>query len=219
MGTRFYFPASSGAVVTPTIDSAWNDYEDYVSRRLSQTKGTSTLAFGSSIDWTSGSKALDRQYVSDKMQSGIEFSTSVTVKGQLVIKESGSNDNVGQIMLGIRVVSQDGGTVRRTLLAVAGYRAYNETDTTGINRMIADGDALAPSSSYTTVEGDRLCIELGYTDNAGTSIAAQGMWGENGTDLPESESGTSGVGWIEFSNTITFVTEATARNTIMLMGL
>lgn len=214
MATRLYFPADTAAPVSPTVDAAWQYTTGYVSRYLADVKGSSTIANGTLIGaWTLGYTALDRQYVSAEMNAGIEFSTSVTVKGQLVVREDANADDVNQMILGIRIVSSDGGTVRRTILTVGAYGTAAEFafSSAGRNKKLADGDALNPTSSYTTVQGDRLVVEIGYKDaTTGSTPRAQGKYGENGTDLPEDETTTSGAGWIEFSNTITWYSPVTS---------
>ena len=203
MATRLFFPLTEPSEIQPAVDAGWEDTDGVLRRRLSQTKGASTLTDGTSIGWTAGQDAIDRQYISDPMDSGISFSAA-TCKCQIMVKESALNDNVTSRM-GARILSRDGTTVRQTLFAVANFGPTTEYNTANRNKTFADGDTV--TGSYTTVDGDRLCIEIGHSDASGASIAATSNWGENGTDLAENETATSGNPWIEFSNTITFQAE------------
>ena len=199
---RFYLPGTEAAPVSPAFDGAWEYNSEALRRKLRVSKDTSTVSAGTTIGpWTSGEDALDRQYVSERLAAGIVFDTSTTVKMQLMCRELAVADNVGTCKMGIWIVSEDGQTVRATLLAVANYSpTTTERPTTATNKIWADGDAL--TGSYTTVWGDRLVIEMGYTDAAGTTPEASSSFGCSALDLPINETATVGAGWIEFSNDI-----------------
>jgi hypothetical protein len=179
---------------------------------LVSTKGTTAITAGSQITITenTGNQGLDRQYVSAPMTAGTVFTTGVTtVAMQIMMREISATDDVNQCILSVRVVDAAGTTVRATLLAVGNYGPATEfaTATTHRNKTCADGDTVA--ATYTTVAGDRLVVEVGYqTDGADASPVAVTKWGDNSTDLPVDETQTTdGNGWIEFSNTFTFVAE------------
>ena len=95
--------------------------------------------------------------------------------------------------------------VRATPLAVADYSTATEWFTSIRNKAFADGDA--GTGSYTTVTGDRLVIEIGHNDTAGTSISGSSRFGSIGTGgaLPENETdaGATLVPWFDTSNTAT----------------
>jgi len=206
MVTRLYFPFTTPAIISPAFDSGWEDNNEAVRRLLNHVKGNSALADGSSIVYLSTQDGLDRQYISYPMNKGISFSAA-TVKMQIMTKESNAGDDATS-RLGVRILSRDGATVRATLLAVQQWGPETEYITTNRNKTFADGDTVA--GTYETVDGDRLCVEIGHSDtiDLGTTIAVTCNFGEVGTDLAENETATSGNGWIEFSNTITFQPEA-----------
>lgn len=205
MAKRFYFPSGTAADVSPAFDAGWDASSQGLRRKLNDPKGSTSLALGSTItvpDAAAGATALDRQYVSEPLAANILIDG--TVKGQLMPRETNLNDNVDQVAVSIRVFDTTGATLRATLLALGTYAAADEFgvgDPNTENRKIADGDTLTP---YTTQDGDRLVIELGYaTSLGGSSPGARSYFGDaSATDLPE-DTTTTDLGtmnpWIEFS--------------------
>lgn len=202
MATRFYFPLDTAAPVNPDFTAAWNYTSEAVRRALASSKGSSSVTAGTQVGpWTAGNYALDRQYISAPLAAQ---TISGTFKGQLMVREYADTDNVAAVLICVKVVSNDGSTVRGTLLTLNYYGGAAEfiNNATHRNKKIADGDAL---SSVAAQAGDRLVIEIGYSDVSGTTPEASAKWGENADDLPENETQTTdGAGWIEFSGTITF---------------
>jgi hypothetical protein len=210
MPTRFYFPASTAADVTPAFDAGWHYAGEAVRRKLVNTKGASAITVGTQIGpWTTNNQALDRQYISDGMSAGINFTLATTMKAQLMCREYNNGDNVTDFRVRIKIVSNDGSTVRCVLM-----NTLHQQSTEFINNATHRNTQFSASTplgtgvitgTYTTVAGDRLVVELGYGDNTGATPEASAKWGENATDLPENQTQTTdGAGWIEFSNTITF---------------
>jgi hypothetical protein len=207
MATRFYFPVSDAAAITPAVHSNWGYTSEALVRKLNSVKGSSAITTGSQIGaWTPGQQALDRQYISDGMAAGIVFTNAVTsFTMQLMVREYAAADNVDRIVLAIRVLSNDGSTVRVVLRNSSSSAGEFINNATHRNKSFNTAGASTVSASYTTVAGDRLVIEIGYLDASGSSPEASAKWGENATDLPANETQTTdGAGWIEFSNTITF---------------
>ena len=133
------------------------------------------------------------------MAAGIVFNSSVTIRGQLRVREFNTGDNANRIILSIAIWDITGTVSRRVLLAPAAYGTTLEfvNSTSLANRIMANDDALAPSSSYTTVDGDRLVVEIGYTNATGTTPEASASWGESQTDLTyNNTTETTGSGWI-----------------------
>lgn len=219
--TRLYFPLTTAAAITPAADAGWEDATAIVRRELASTKGSSAITAGQTVDITDASDELDRQYISTQMNSGVIFTSGVTtVKAVVAMREFGATDDVDKCILGIRVLSEDGATVRATLRAVANIGPVLEfiNNATHRNKRCADGDTL--SASYTTVANDRLVVEIGYqNDGGGTTPQAAAKWGENATDCAEDETSTTDcAGWIEFSNAITFVTNFLPRSLLLGVG-
>jgi plastocyanin len=210
--TRLYFSASQTPSVSPSFGS-WGYTTEAGRYALLSSKAVSgeSLVTGTRIGPSnSGITQLDRQYVSEPMSVGLVFTSgSTSVKAQLQCREFNNGDNT-RSGLSIRIVSNDGTTTRAILLAPANYGLTSGEFVNGAtlrNAAYANGDTV--TSSYTTVEGDRLVVEIGYTDNAGSSVEGQCRYGApSGTDLPENETTTTtnNIPWIEFSNTVTFAT-------------
>lgn len=214
MPSRFYFFLNEVSAVTPTVRGTWDDTTERLNRRMHTVKELSTITVGQVVDSaaTGNHRDLDRVYLSDPMESGIAFVTTDTVTGQLMVREYAGTDNVDSIHMGLFVVSQDGATLRATLLATNDYmtRAEFVNNATHRNKTIANGDVLG--ANYTTVSGDRLQLELGYrvASGGGTSPQASAKWGDNATDLPINETQTTdGAGWFELSRAVTFLVTAT----------
>lgn len=206
MPTRFYFPADTAADVSPAYDAGWNYAAEALRRALANVKGSSAITTGTQVGpWTSGNKALDRQYVSNKLAAQ---RISGTCKMQLMVREYADTDNVAAIYLCVKVVSEDGSTVRGTLLSLNYYAGISEfiNNATHRNKKGADGDAM---SDVDALDGDRIVVEIGYSDAAGAAPEASAKWGENASDLPEDEiQTTDGAGWIEFSGDLSFYHES-----------
>lgn len=180
---------------------------------MSPQKDGSTIQ--STTFWANGAaaaneSALARQFVSDGMAAGIAFVTTDTIKCQVLCQESAANDNLNRQPITVKVYSEDGQTLRATLLALA-HIGPNTTEwlaTGPRNKIVADGDVL--TTGYTTVAGDRLVIELGgQASSAGGSTVTGTQWyGANGaSDLGENETDTNTAlnAWFEISRTITFL--------------
>ena len=215
--TRLYFSSSTAPSVSPSFGS-WGYTTEAGRFALLSAKGTSgeTLVTGIQIGPSaSGVTQLDRQYVSAPISAGQVFTSGNTfLKAQLQCREFNIADNT-RSGLSVRIVSNDGITTRVTLLATANYGLAGTTEfvnsVTLRNAAYANGDTVA--ASYTTVAGDRLIVETGYTDNAGATVEGQCRYGApTGTDLPEDETTTTStnVPWVEFSNTIVFQTAPSA---------
>jgi hypothetical protein len=211
VATRFYFPASTLADVSPAFGT-WDGTSQALRRKMVTTKGTSAITAGSIIDvpTTGNGQGLDRQYVSAPIAAQ---TISGTAKGYLMVREYATGDNVDRIYVRGFVVSNDGTTARGSFLcfstgspnfpAALGPTAEFISNATHRNKVIADGDTL--TQNVITQDGDRIVLEIGYSHTSGTSPQASAKWGENAADLPENETQTSdGAGWFELSMNIAF---------------
>lgn len=211
MATRFYFPETLAAPVTPPTPSGGAEWEhnNNVTRALLLTPDGSTLTTTAytpdAADDLTNRDACHRQYVSDPL--GLQ-ALSGNVKAQFQVLEAHANNEL-RLTFKILVCSYDGSTTRATLLAIT--RGTNEANTS-LRNLTFQSTAL---SSYTTVNpGDRLVVEIGLGGNVTT--AAGGVQGHNGSirfgcsaaggDLPENETdtGTTLRGWLEISTNIEF---------------
>jgi hypothetical protein len=222
MATRLYFPASDAAAVTPGFHADWTYTSEALRRRLAHVKGSSAITAGTQIGpWTPAQKALDRQYISTRMAAGVTFTISPggSYKCNLMVREFATADNVDRLLVGVRVVSEDGNTVRAVLrVPISGNPTEFINNATHRNQRCST-TFIGLATGYTTVLGDRLVVEIGYQDNSGTSPEASAKWGENATDLPENDTQTTdGAGWIEFTDNITFVGEANNQTLTVVAG-
>ena len=190
--TRFYLWEGSAAPVSPAVDAGWESSAAPFARRpMDPSPGVGdNLRTISGFSSTAGRDRCHRQFIGPPMAAGNVFDTSVTYKAYAQGLESGGNDNL-RSRIGIRIVSRDGSTVRHTIKAIADYSSGTEWSTSLRSKAFLDGDA--GTGSYTTVAGDRLVVEFGHRDAAGSSISGSSRWGSTATggDVPENETTTS----------------------------
>lgn len=205
--TRFYLPSSGAADVSPpfTLQASWNETDNADRLKMVTTRINSAMTSKSEGKAnTANTRQLVRQYVSDPLEAQTIAST-VTVKGTIRVNESAANDNIDKVSLKLIVVSNDGQTLRCTLLGLGDYGPTNEWATSLTARRIADGDTISAACSVTA--GDRVVIELGFNNTtAGTSITGTENFGDDaGTDLGDNETDTAANNpFLEVSQTLTF---------------
>jgi hypothetical protein len=203
MATRLYLRFTQAAEVSPSFSASWTNTTSSARHHLARdADATDTTGAGTNRSWTAGEVRLDRQYVSEKMRAGIVFD-SATVTMVTRCNSSAADDNVFA-RFGVRILSADGATVRATLLAVGAHGSQTEYVVTPTAHIVivAQDEAL---SSYTTQAGDRIVVEVGFTDSAGTSPTARNYYGSSvASDWPETEGQPAAAGnpWVEFSNNI-----------------
>lgn len=221
--TRFYFGnAAATPAVAPTPASGWEDTSQMQRRQLWLTKPTSeTMAAGQTVTLTEdvlNNHEMDKQYVTTALATGTTFTSGVTtVALQLAAREVNSTDDVTQGILAVQVWDSTATTLRATLLTVANYGTTTElsTGSTGRNKQFAT-TADTVTASYTTVAGDILVVEIGFstgTDNTNTTPEAVARYGGSTTDCAVNETDTNCAGWIEFGNTFTLAATATPATT------
>lgn len=207
MATRMYFPTTLAAFVTPPSPGAEWEHNNGVTRALLKTPDASALSTVSvvfdSADDLVDKDGMHRQYVSPRLKAQ---TLSGNVKAQFQYLEANAANNLSPTFV-IKVISEDGTTVRATLLAIT-------RDGTEINTALRNCTfASVALSSYACTDGDRLLVEVGI---GGLPTAAGGQNDHDASirfgcsassgDLPEddTETGTTFRPWIEFSNTFTF---------------
>lgn len=226
MATRFYLSSTATSPVTPGF-AAWTRNTEGDRRKMSPVDGNSVMT--SKTFWANQAAAADatclnRQYISDPMSPGITFRIGDTVKLVLRCMESAANDNVNRCPICVKVYSEDGLTLRATLLALLHYGPNTTEWATSLSsKQAADGDAI--TAGWTTLAGDRLVVEIGgqVSSSGGTSVTGTQSFGEDGaSDLLESEGvGTALNPWFEISCNITFTTtysEIGRAQTVLVVG-
>lgn len=213
MATRFYLSSTATTPVTPGF-AGWSRTTEGDRRKMSPTKDGSART--DKTLWANGTAAanetaLCRQFVGDPMEAGIAFATSDTIKCYILCREESANDNINRQPICVKVVSEDGTTLRATLKGL-GHIGPNTTEWTAstnyANKTLTDGDTL--DANYTTVAGDRLVIEVGgQVSNAGgnTVIGHMNFGADQDSDLGENETDSllsNHDCWFEISRTITF---------------
>jgi hypothetical protein len=210
MATRFYLLQSSAFVpsVSPPFAAGWNDTGGAVRRKLDlqPDRADSFVEFSrSEAVTTSPYDVLLGQWVSAPL-SGAQ-TISGTLKGQIRARESSSSaDFRAQVV--VKIVSNDGQTLRGTLLGFDTGALSSEFATSSTNRQFPRGGAVA-LSSVAAQDGDRIVIEVGYRSHNTVSTSYTGYI-EVGApssasgDLPEDETTTTQLRpWLEFSQTLT----------------
>jgi len=198
MATRFYLPSTGAAAVSVTPDAAWDATGSAQSALACvTTRIESAMANGSTVSPFTGENWLARQFVSGPIGAG---EISGTIKGW--IRAASTEDSNETTVLGVRVVSGDGATVRGTLLAVGEYGSLGISTGTPSSTDLANAFTL---DAVTAQNGDRIVIELGVSEGAGSEpFGAHYVYGDDsGTDLAESGSNTNPHNpWVEFSDTL-----------------
>lgn len=219
MATRFRLTADTTApAVSPALQSYSHNAPTTVRRKLptTDTSALTTTAYTpDAADHLASGDALHGQLVSEPMAAGIQFTNADVIKYAAQWLEANAGNNL-QAQLFVSIVSEDGGTVRRTLRTkVLEGLEMGTALTNRFHSTTQDG------ATYTTVDGDRLVVELSAS---GLPVGAGGVqghnaslrWGGNGAggNLPENdtETGTTFNGWIEFIPTITFKVSVSDAN-------
>ncbi len=203
VGTRFYLPSTGLAAVSPGFDGVWDSSTGSPDRiRCVTTKLGSAMTDKTLSPDVAIADFLLRQYVSDPIAA--QTITGGTVKGQIRMYEGVKQQNAMSDIL-IKVVSNDGATVRGTLealntgvneLAIGALTNRYTPGSTGVTEVIAE-------------DGDRIVFEIGiYKDSTRTTNLVISFGDDHATtDLGENETDTAAYNpWVEFSQTINFYT-------------
>ena len=198
--TRFYLRGTGAAAaeVNPTYSTSWGDTSAAAPARLRLSRfviSTTSLTRTTPTDKIAKSY-LCNQYVSDPIAGQ---TISGTISGEAQGYTSAAVNAYSEIV--VRVVSNDGSTVRGTLLAMTKGGTIYPTTT-------ATGRAIPASTSLSSVEaqnGDRIVVEVGITREATTPnrSVSQVFRSDSATDLTEGATAANNP-WIEFSQNIIF---------------
>lgn len=226
MATRFYFPDTTAAEVTPVDNGAWIDTNEAVDRKLEREKTDTALAEGTEIDWqtvtTGTERALDRRYVSEPIMAAQTISGYAKMQ---LLAHRGASDRNERPCIEIYVVTEDGSTVRGTLLAIGKRGSATDLNTSTYRNASWAIQGPANLTPVAIQEGDRLVVAIGYEPIAalGLTCIGRAKYGDPVAlaDLAENQVDTAdAVGWIEFSGDIDFEgnTLTAAAGTFSLSG-
>lgn len=229
--TRMYFPFSTAAQVSPSATAGFDETDEVLYRYLNHVKGTSTVDDGQTVDHsgTGSNDEVDRIYVSSPMPAGQVFSEFMTtIQGVLPVRQVANNDNIKGAVIAVYIYSEDGTTLRETLLTQAAHGLqYNlgrfevgigTTDEARNEYLSRPYERV--ENGYTTVFGDRIVVAIGFRVESigGTTPQFVGRYGEDLDDCALNRIDTNiGVatddcsGWLEFSNHIEFLPIAMRR--------
>jgi hypothetical protein len=212
--TRFY-PNQTASGVSPAYSAVW-DQTNNDTRVLAKTKQGTQTEVGKipATQDPRGEMALTR-LITEALRTGQTFATSDTFSASF---KTGSNprtnltDYSTKLFMVVKVMASNNTTVRATLYqSPAGGTGTSWYEDPMESRIRTSVNL---TSAYTTVAGDYLVVEVGGSllRNAGmTDATVKIQTGGTDADLPLSEgSEDAGTGWVEFSNTILFASEATS---------
>ena len=206
MPTRLYLPYNITPPISPAFDAEWNGTTN-TPRYYCKPEKQNTAMTDRGYAETSSTTPFDgcmAQYVSPPLEAQ---TISGDVKGQIRAKESAAEADMCRAVV-IKVVSNDGGTVRGTLLSHFPGSLGSEFATSLTNRNFPPSTALTP---VTAQKGDRLVIEIGFRafNAVTTSYTGTLRLGDSAAaDLPEDEADVNDYnGWLEFSAVLDFIDE------------
>lgn len=145
-----------------------------------------------------------------------------TLRGINWCNESNGNLN-GTVAIAVKVIQSDDSD-RGVLLAVT---ASDDTSTTppemntgARTRLFRDAAELSTItlSSVNASAGDRIVIEIGFREvSTNTNHTGTMQFGDTGTDyaFTDNLNTVGGVGWVEFSDTITFLSAAPLKSLLL----
>lgn len=198
MATRYYFPATGAAAVTSTYWAGWEKTSEADNLKMITPRsnyGSAAKACTENVS-TDPYDILNRQYVSDPI--GVHDFTGCAWKAQILCMEDAAKMNA-LLQIAIRIVSNDGNTIRFELDDAMGGTEFDSGD--HVNRAI-NGTSSANSSQ----NGDRIVVEIGVntTNTKADVYTAEMMFGSaTAVDLPENETETFAYyPWVEFSHDI-----------------
>ncbi|MGH2359812.1 MAG: hypothetical protein ACRDGM_04625 [bacterium] len=220
--TRLYLPSVATAEVSPpfTHESTWDEVDNADRREMHTVKVSSAMTSRTEAKATGANvRQLVRQYVSRRLD-GAQLIAAVAVKGTVRVLESAINDNLDKVSMKLIVTSEDGQTLRCTLLVKGDYGPTNEFDTVLENRRIADGDVMTLCNASNL---DRVVAELGFNNTTtGTSITGTMNFGDdNASDCLDDETTQSACNpFIELATDLVFLGPvATCPTTRASMGV
>ena len=198
VSTRFYLPSSGAASVSPAFAAAWEDTSSAVRRAMVTDKIASAMA-----DELSGTLSLGDNLIIQYVSDPLDGAQTIWGNMKLQIRAREGNALLDSLSkLGVFVYSNDGTTLRGTLLAVADYSTGAEWNSTYRNKVFADGDVPTPVSA---LDGDRIVIEIGANMASVISTSDISLGDDSATDLPEDETTTDANNpWFQIGQILKF---------------
>lgn len=194
--------------ITPSFDSGWQDQNGSLRRLMTVSLMADALTNGQTLTkGSAGQTKLHRQYISQPLAAGNQFTTGTTFGCQIMGFESAANDNIINRVRCVKVISADGNTVQSTLIALGNASSVAEWNTSLRNLTFLNGTA--STANYTTVAGDRLLLEVGEDDSSGVSVTSTMRFGADASgsgDLGVNETDTTTTlrPWFETSLNLVF---------------
>ena len=206
MPTRFYFPAEGSGAPTipnnPGFDAGWEQTGQATRLNLlrkSRLSTPSTIADNGSrtVPITTTQDVLCNQFISEPLPAGFRFDTSMTFSLVIRAFENATTNNVTLAVV-VKVISQDGLTVRGTLFSTFNTDTEFAVSASAATRIV-NAQAL---TALTTQPGDRLVVEIGGHAAAPTAAGSYTM--RQGNSAASDFALTSGLTtdlnpWCEFS--------------------
>lgn len=212
--TRLYFSWAT-STVTPAYHASWTNTSAACRYGLSSVKGNSDEGVWVVTPSTTSDVKIGPQLISGPMLAGVVFpSGSANVQCLVGCQESTANSHQATSVL--RIFSRNGSTLRATLCAFGNYDNFTGGGPKSYYFMTA-GTVM---STYTTVAGDRIVLELGalalgLIDTAYiylNSLTAR-------PDFTSSLQGAmTGAPWIDINATILFETTGGGGTTGMMVN-
>lgn len=197
--TRYYLPTTSASPITVTPDASWNDITQTSTIRMipkGQLSVKTTLTdSGSTVPTTTTQNWLSFQHISDPIPPQRFIGTF-----SMVIRcDEGDLGANATLAVSVRILSQDGGTVRGTLYSVFG--TDTEFPISGVTKIV---NAVAVTT-VVTQPGDRIVVETGARYAAPTLDTFMDL--RYGTSATSDFALTSGLTtnlnpWCEFSQDV-----------------
>lgn len=208
--TKLYLSRGSAGFTPATVRGSWGRIADGVTRAMHTGQDGSALGLpieniATESSSTSGYSSLVMRAISSPLNADHTFGGTLNL--MLAVGENSSNANLAYY-LHVFVTQGDSDVVRGTLLS--NYVESTEWPTTAAGRALASAQSLLSVAALT---GDRIVAELGFTALNTSSLSYTGTIysGGNGSDLAVNGGGTSGVGFLNFSDTFTLVDNPVVR--------
>lgn len=170
-----YLPSSSSTpAISPSVDSGWEKSSDLDRLLATTTKGSTALTSITSIKDVSNTAydIVRRQYIYGPL-------AAQTIQGSVVawVRTSQSSTNAdASSQISIRVVSNDGNTVRGTALALSNSALSNEWSTSLTSRAFPLGVNPTVMTPVEAQAGDYLVMEFGVRGREASTNSRTFTW-------------------------------------------